>query len=60
MLTSKAMKHVRMLVLRDDLPQASLTLAETESFHPDSRAPEEQRLAPLVDTRYRTEYPQAR
>ena len=60
MLRSKAMKHVRLLVLRDDLPQASLTLAETESFHPDPRAPDEQRLAPLVDCRYQSEYQQAR
>ena len=60
MLKSKAMKHVRLLVLGEDLPQASLTLAETESFHPDPRAPEEQRLAPLVDSRYQNEYQQAR
>jgi len=54
------MKHVRLLVLREDLPQASLTLAETENFHPDPRAPEEQRLAPLVAGRYQKEYQQAR
>jgi len=28
------MKHVRLLVLTEDLPRASLTLAEVESFHP--------------------------
>ena len=60
MLKSKAMKHVRLLVLHDDLPQASLTLAETESFHPDPRSPEERRLVPLVDCRYQTEYQKAR
>jgi V/A-type H+/Na+-transporting ATPase subunit I len=57
---SKAMRHVRLLVLHEDLPQASLTLAETESFHPDPRAPEEQQLVPLVDCRYRDEYQQGR
>jgi len=54
------MKHVRLLVLREDLPQASLALAEAASFHPDPRQPEEQRLAPLADCRYQREYRQAR
>lgn len=60
MLTPKAMRHVRLLALREDLPQASLILAETEHFHPDPRAPEEQRLQPLADCRYQSEYQQAR
>ncbi|AGA35429.1 V-type ATP synthase subunit I [Thioalkalivibrio nitratireducens DSM 14787] len=54
------MRHVRLLVLREDLPQASLTLADTESFHPDPRAPQEQRLTPLEDCRYQKLYQQAR
>ena len=54
------MKHVRILVLREDLPQASLTLADTENFHPDPRPPQEQRLTPLQDRRYQKEYQQAR
>lgn len=41
------MKHVRLLVLTDDLPRASLALAETRCFHPDQRAPEAERLATL-------------
>ena len=54
------MKHVRILVLREDLPQASLTLADTESFHPDPRQPQEQQLTPLQDCRYQKEFQQAR
>jgi V/A-type H+-transporting ATPase subunit I len=53
------MKHVRLLVITDDLPQASLTLAETESFHPDSRPPEEQRLSGMPGHDYRAIYQQA-
>ena len=40
MLRPLPMKHVRLLVMTDDLPQASLTLAETASFHPDTRVPD--------------------
>ena len=54
------MMHVRILVLREDLPRASLTLAETQSFHPDPRQPEESRLAPLPDRRYQAAFDQAR
>jgi V/A-type H+-transporting ATPase subunit I len=54
------MKHVRLLVITDDLPQASLTLAETESFHPDSRPPEEQMLSGIPGRAYRDLYQQAR
>ncbi len=54
------MKHVRLLLLTDDLPQASLTLAETASFHPDTRPPEEQMLANLPGVDYRELYQQAR
>ncbi len=56
----QAMKHVRILVLREDLPQASLTLADTGNFHPDPRPPQEQQLTPLQDRRYQKEYQQAR
>jgi V/A-type H+-transporting ATPase subunit I len=55
-----AMKHVRLLIITDDLPQASLTLAETESFHPDTRAPEEQQLSAVPGRDYRDLYQQAR
>ncbi|MBV5275658.1 MAG: hypothetical protein JZU52_19160 [Lamprocystis purpurea] len=41
------MKHVRLLVLTEDLPQASLTLAQTECFHPDTRPPLEPALTGL-------------
>jgi V/A-type H+-transporting ATPase subunit I len=54
------MKHVRLLVITDDLPQASLTLAETESFHPDTRPPEEQMLSAIPGRDYRDLYQQAR
>jgi V/A-type H+-transporting ATPase subunit I len=53
------MKHVRLLVITDDLPQASLTLAETESFHPDTRPPEEQMLSGIPGRDYREIYQQA-
>ncbi|MBK1617351.1 ATPase [Lamprobacter modestohalophilus] len=53
------MKHVRLLVITDDLPQASLTLAETESFHPDTRPPEEQLLSGIPGRDYREIYQQA-
>lgn len=54
------MKQVRLLVITDDLPQASLTLAETESFHPDPRPPEEQMLTGIPGRDYRDLYQQAR
>lgn len=47
MLKPTPMKHIRLLVLTDDLPCASLALAETQCFHPDQRAPEAERLATL-------------
>ncbi len=53
------MKHVRLLVLTEDLPQASLALAETESFHPDTRAPSEERLSALPGRAYCEIYSQA-
>jgi V/A-type H+-transporting ATPase subunit I len=54
------MKHVRLLVLTEDLPQASLALAQTESFHPDTRPPTESRLTGLPGRDYRDRYNQAR
>lgn len=54
------MMHVRILVLREDLPQISLTLAESQSFHPDPRQPEESRLTPLPDRRHQLAFDQAR
>jgi V/A-type H+-transporting ATPase subunit I len=53
------MKHVRLLVMTDDLPQASLTLAQTEHFHPDPRPPEQQMLASMPGRDYRELYQQA-
>lgn len=60
MLRSRPMKHLRLLVLTEDLPQASLALAETESFHPDSRPPDESQLSELPARDYRDTYNQAR
>ena len=54
------MKHVRLLVLTEDLAQASLALAETESFHPDERPPEESALTDLPGRAYRDLFNQAR
>jgi len=45
MLRPLRMKHLRLLLLTEDLPRASLILAEMESFHADTRPPEEARLA---------------
>jgi V/A-type H+-transporting ATPase subunit I len=50
------MKHVRLLVMTDDLPQASLSLAETESFHPDHRPPEAEALVGAPGRDYRERY----
>jgi V/A-type H+-transporting ATPase subunit I len=54
------MKHVRLLALTEDLPQASLTLAEAESFHADTRPPEDERLAGVPGRDYRELYLKAR
>jgi hypothetical protein len=43
----------------DDLPQASLTLARTESFHPDDRPPEAEALRETPGRDYRERYRQA-
>ncbi len=59
MLRPLPMKHVRLLVLADDLPQASLTLAQTESFHPDNRPPEAEALREAPGRDYRERYRQA-
>jgi V/A-type H+/Na+-transporting ATPase subunit I len=60
MLRPCPMKNVRLLVLTEDLPQASLALAQTESFHPDTRPPTESQLAGLPGRDYRDAYNQAR
>jgi V/A-type H+/Na+-transporting ATPase subunit I len=60
MLRPRLMKHVRLLVLADDLAPASLALAQTESFHPDTRPPAEPELAGLPGRHYRDTYNQAR
>jgi V/A-type H+/Na+-transporting ATPase subunit I len=59
MLRSTPMKHVRLLVLTEDLPQASLALADMESFHPDTRPPTESRLDGLPGREYRETFAQA-
>jgi V/A-type H+-transporting ATPase subunit I len=59
MLMPMPMKHVRLLVLTEDLPRASLALAETASFHPDTRPPTESRLDALPGRDYRETFSQA-
>ncbi|BCU07535.1 V-type ATP synthase subunit I [Allochromatium tepidum] len=54
------MKHVRLLVLTDDLPRASLALAETQCFHPDRREPESERFATLPGRTFHEIHTQAR
>ncbi|WP_081763548.1 V-type ATP synthase subunit I [Imhoffiella purpurea] len=54
------MKHVRLLVLTEDLPRASLALADTQSFHPDSRPPAETQLDALPGHQYHEVFIQAR
>lgn len=60
MLRPLPMKHVRLLILTEDLPQASLTLAQTESFDPDLRLPEETRLDEAPGRDYRELFRTAR
>lgn len=60
MLMPTPMQHVRLLVLTEDLPQASLALAGTASFHPDTRPPTETRLDALPGRDYRDTFTQAR
>lgn len=59
MLRPTPMKHVRLLILGEDLPQASLTLAELESFHADVRAPDHDDLDDLPGLPYRDTWRQA-
>lgn len=54
------MRHVRLLVMTDDLPQAALTLAEIERFHPDPRPPAEAMAVGIPGPDYRASYQQAR
>jgi len=54
------MKHVRLLALVEDLPQISLTLAETGVFHPDDRPIEDERLPGAPGKSYRELFQQAR
>ena len=60
MLRPLPMKHVRLLCLADDLPRASLTLAETAAFHPDDRPPDEQALSSVPGRAYRELFQTAR
>jgi len=60
MLSPTAMKHVRLLVLAEDLPTASLALAETGLFHPDARDPDEARLDTAPARDYRRHHERAR
>ncbi|WP_295457359.1 V-type ATPase 116kDa subunit family protein [uncultured Thiodictyon sp.] len=59
MLRPRLMKHVRLLVLTEDLPQASLALAQTENFHPDPRTPAAAALVGLPARDYCETYHQA-
>lgn len=59
MFSSTAIKHIRLLVLTESLPLASLALAETESFHPDTRAPEQDGLPGTPAHAYRDVFNQA-
>ncbi|WP_200281334.1 V-type ATP synthase subunit I [Rhabdochromatium marinum] len=54
------MQHVRLMLMAEDLPRASLALAETEQFHPDTRLPEEQALVSLPGRDYRDTFTLAR
>lgn len=54
-----AMRHVLIQVLKEDLPQASLTLADTGVFNPDHRESDEHRLQEIPGDRYRQIYRQA-
>lgn len=53
------MKHVRLLVLTEDLARASIALAQTASFHPDTRPPAAAALAGLPARDYRDAWHQA-
>ncbi|MCO5760061.1 MAG: ATPase, partial [Chromatiaceae bacterium] len=59
MLRPTPMKHVRLLVIDEDLPRASLTLAELASFHADDRPPEEEGFAGQPSVAYRDIWRQA-
>ena len=59
MLRPTPMKHVRLLVIDEDLPRASLTLAELASFHADDRPPEEDGFAGQPSGAYRDIWRQA-
>nr|WP_313778123.1 V-type ATPase 116kDa subunit family protein [Thiorhodovibrio frisius] len=54
------MQHVRLMLMTEDLPRASLALAETGQFHPDTRPPEEPALSNLPGHDYRETFVQAR
>ncbi|MBN2886624.1 MAG: ATPase [Chromatiaceae bacterium] len=60
MLRPTPMKHVRLLILNEDLAEASLALARTQCFHPDPRPPAESRLGERADHAYRDTFLQAR
>lgn len=60
MLRPTPMKQVRLLVLTEDLPRASLALAEQQSFHADTRPPEETLFAAEPGRAYRECHQQAR
>ena len=59
MLRPTPMKHVRLLVIDEDLPRASLTLAELASFHADERPPAEEGFAGQPSVAYRDIWRQA-
>lgn len=53
-------KHISLQILTEDLPSASVILAELENFSPDPRAFEEEALPDVPGQAFRTVYAQAR
>ena len=53
-------KHLSLQVLTDDLPSASVILAELENFSPDTRPYAEEALPDIPGERFRAIYAQAR
>ena len=59
MFRPEPMRHVLIQVVRDDLPQAALTLAALGSFAPDRRVSDEHELEEVPGERYRQLFRQA-
>lgn len=59
MFRPESMRHVLIQVVKNDLPQAALTLAAQGSFAPDRRPSDEHELVEVPGERYRQLYRQA-